>query len=338
MDSDPNRSGAPPHRTWHLCWQAAVGREFFPSDSLRSRIRQRLVDAHRLQGRVLIAFCMLPSEIHLIAQLPEDGGPRALARAVGNVVARWVRQAHPVRSPVLAGPFRAYPLGSTVELIDDVRMLAWRPVIQGLCQGPAQHVDGSLRIALGLRQLPGFNPRPLLDLFGATAPAARRVLRACIARRPTEAECRRWELARGLVLAASAVGPREHAMQAVKNPGAAALIAAAGEGGVDGALRLLADWVTACLGGRGAVDLQAGTDSRAARGRALVARIACRHGVCSAASVARFFGRAKATLSEQVMASRRRAADRDIVQLPVERILSDLRDLTARGLVRHRSA
>jgi hypothetical protein len=35
------------------------------------------------------------------------------------------------------------------------------------------------------------------------------------------------------------------------------------------------------------------------------------------------------------MASRPRPSDRDIVQVPVERILSDLRDLAARSLVRH---
>jgi hypothetical protein len=66
-----------------------------------------------------------------------------------------------------------------------------------------------------------------------------------------------------------------------------------------------------------------------------VARLACRHRVRSAAPVARFYGRAKATLNEHVMASRPRPSDRDIVQVPVERILSDLRDLAARSLVRH---
>ena len=60
-----------------------------------------------------------------------------------------------------------------------------------------------------------------------------------------------------------------------------------------------------------------------ARGRALVACLAVAHHLCSAASVARYFRKAKATLSEQMAACRARSADRQILETPVRRILEE---------------
>jgi hypothetical protein len=163
-------------------------------------------------------------------------------------------------------------------------------------------------------------------MFGTTLFGARDALRAWISQRPQESECRTWELSRGLKFALSSVGPQSLVAREVRNAGAAALIAA-GTDGIDGALRLLAQWVTARLGGRGVADLVDGADAAATRGRALVARLATAHHLCSAASVARYFRRSKATLSEQVMASRSREADDEIVRTPLPRILSDVEAL-----------
>lgn len=334
MEHEPDlRPGHGVPSTWHLCWQAAVGREFFPAPSLRGRIRGRLIDAHRSRGRVLVDYCLLPTEIHLVARLEDGDRPGDLARAIGNVVARWVREAQPIRSPVLAGPFHAHRFESELELRREVRMLAWRPVALGLCRGPTYHADGALRVALGRRPAEGFDARPLLQMFGTTVPGARAALRAWISQRPSDPERRAWELARGLTLALSGVGPQPLAAREVRNAEAAALIAAVGTDGVHGALRLLSEWVTAKLGGRGVADLHDGVDGPAARGRALVARLAMEHALCSAASVARYFGRAKATLSEQMMASRLREADREIVLTPMPRILADTAALNSKGRV-----
>jgi len=318
-EPQPGREMLP---TWHLCWQAAVGREFFPVPSLRGRIRDRVIAAHKMRGRVLFDFCLLPTEIHVVAQLDGGDGPGDLARAIGTFVTRWVREARPIRSPVLAGPFRAHPIASETELLHEVRMLAWRPVVLGLRKGPTYHRDGGLRVALGRRVTDGYDPRPLLKMFGATVSGARPALRAWISKRPSDAEWQAWELERGLTLAISGVGPQPWAAHEVRSAGAAALIAAGTEG-VDGALQLLTAWVTAKLGGPGVVDLLEGTDHPSARGRAIVARLATEYALCSSASVARFFGRSKATLSEQMRASRSREADVEIVHTPVQRILAE---------------
>ena len=57
---------------------------------------------------------------------------------------------------------------------------------------------------------------------------------------------------------------------------------------------------------------------------ALVACLAVRHRLCSAASGARYFGRAKATLSEQMAACRKRRADQQLIATPVEVILAEV--------------
>lgn len=324
MQPDGAPSDGSGSTAWHICWQAAVGRDFFPHPSLEPRIRWRLIDAHRRPGRQLIYYCLLPTEIHVLARLAAGSSPGEVARAVGNVVARWVREAQPVRSPVLGGPFRAVCLPSVEELLHDVRMLAWRPVAVGLCSRPTHCAHGALRIALGMTPAQGFDSRPLLSLFGTTIREARAALRRWNVRRPTDREWRTWELARGLTLATGTVGPQPTMAREAGSPEAAALIAAAGSDGIDGALALLARWVAARTGRGGGLNLHDSASAAAARGRALVARIAAEHGLCSAASVARYFRRAKATLCEQVKASRLRQADALIVATPVPRIISEL--------------
>jgi len=53
--------------------------------------------------------------------------------------------------------------------------------------------------------------------------------------------------------------------------------------------------------------------------------------LCSAASVARHFRRAKATLSEQMAACRRRPADQAILRVPMQRIIEEASALQARA-------
>jgi len=309
-------------RLWSLAWKAAVGREFFVHPSLAERIRYRLIDAHQRPGRVLVDFVVLPTEIHAIAQIGQDDSVASVARAVGNVVSRWVREAQPIRSPVLAGPYRALLIESDDALRQEVRMLAWRPVFLKTCSTPTHHPHGALRIALGLTPSKGFDTRPLLSNFGATVPSARASLRKWIARRPSEQEWREWELTRGLELATGSVGPHPSMAKAVG--GAAAILIAAGGGyGIDAALKLLEAWVAAKIHPAAPIDLQAGSCALAARGRALVACLAVAHRLCSAASVARHFHRAKATLCEQMAVCRSRPADRLIIGTNLRRILDE---------------
>ena len=308
--------------TWHICWQAAVGRDLFADVSLYQRVRSRLLHAHR-GGRVLVDYLLLPHEIHVISQLSPGDTPGKVARAVGNVVARWVRATLPVRSPVFAGPFRAHRIGSAQELRHELRMLAWRPVLIGLCSTPSHHPHSALRTTLGLRPSQGFDARPQLRLFGDSVIAARAALRNVLRKRPSERESREWELVCGLVLATGTVGPHTSMTRELHDPAAAALAAAGGPNGIDGALRLLEVWVKASLGMGREADLHGSRDALAARARALIACLALDHGLCSASSVARHFRRAKATLSEQMAACRRRPADRQILAVPVSRIVEE---------------
>lgn len=313
--------------TWALSWQAAVGREFFHDPSLYSRIRSRLIGAHQRAGRELVDYLLMPTEIHVVARISEGDSAGGIARAVGNVVSRWVREGQPVRSPVLAGPYRAQLLGSADEVRHEIRMLAWRPVFLGLCATPTHYANGALRIALGRATGKGFNARPLLLHFGGPVPEARASLTRWIRRRPTEQDWRAWELTRGLALATGTVGPHPTMAKAV-NGAAASLIAAGGTYGIDGALELLKIWITTKIHPAGTQDVHAAPGQLGARGRALVACLAVAHRLCSAASVARYFGRAKATLSEQMTACRARASDRAILSTPLHRIVEESIALT----------
>jgi hypothetical protein len=308
---------------WHLCWQAAVGRVLFVDPSLYRRVRERLIGAHRRRGRVLVDYLLTPTEIHVVSRVPAGDSPGRVARAVGNVVARWVRQVQPVRSPVFAGPYRAHPIASADELRDEMRMLAWRPVFLSLCATPSHYPHSSLRIALGLTRAQGFDAGTLLRLFGEPVPAGRAAMRAWVAKRPSEREVLQWELARGLAPATGHAGLQPTSAREVRGAAAAALVAAGGAAGIDGALKLLETWVVAKLGARGVLDLQQATDAMGARARALVACLAVDHALCSAASAARHFHRAKSTLSEQMAACKARPADQQILRTPAQRIIEE---------------
>jgi len=102
---------------------------------------------------------------------------------------------------------------------------------------------------------------------------------------------------------------------------AAALVAASQPSGIDGALRLLERWVLLKIGSPEVHDLATQSTATGARGRALVAILAAQLDLCSSASVARHYGRAKSTLSERMAACRRHAADQAILKVPLDRIV-----------------
>lgn len=311
-----------PLRTWHICWRAALGRDLLAEPWVIDRMRLRLLDAHRQPGRAMLDYLLTPTEIHLISVLPSGNSPGVLARAIANVVARWVRSAQGVRGPVFAGRYLAHAVESDEALREEIRMLAWRPVDAGLCVTPTHYSHSALRVTLGLKRSMGFDAREVLARFGHTVPAARSAMRSRIARRPSTTEMRQWELSHGLLLAVGTVGPQSGMAREVH--GAAAALVAAGEaGGIDGALHLLERWVLAKLGVHGSQGLASMAGPTGARGRALVAGLALEAKLCSAASVARYFNRAKATLSEQMSASRQRPADQQILGTPIGRIVEE---------------
>lgn len=304
-----------PASWWHLHWRAAAGRDVFTDTGLCERIRQRILQAHRRPGRVLLVYAVLPSEIHLVAQLAAGQGARGLAHGIGNLVSRWVGQCHPAPGPVFAGPYQGHLMVSLAELRQTIRLLAWRPVRLGVAASPLRYEHASLRTALGLQVACGFDARPLLQLFADSTPLAREQLRALVSQQPADAEQRFWELTHGLPGDGPAGGSR-------LEPGAAALLAAAGTGGVPGALGLLDVWVAARLGLR-AGRCGGAADAKAARGRALVACLAVDHRLCPAAAAARHFGRARATLCEQMAVCRARPVDRQMLATPVGRIVEE---------------
>lgn len=308
--------------TWALSWQAAVGRDFLADPSMHERIRRRLLGAHDHPSRVLVDYLVLPGEIHVVTRLDPGESVGSVARAVGNVLSRWVREVQPVRSPVLAGPYRAHSIPCADSLREEARMLGWRPVRLGLCSTPTHCPLGALRTVLGLTPARGFDARPLLQHFGSTVIDARASMRRWVRTPPSDEAWRAWELSRGLEMAKGTVGLRPTMAKTVHGS-AAALVAAGGTYDVDGALALLASWVTVKIQKTKVLDLRRGSSAEDARGRALVACLAVAHRVCSAASVARYFGRAKSTLSEQMVACRARGADRRILQTSVRRILEE---------------
>lgn len=309
---------------WSLCWQAAPGRDFLATATLATRIKERLISAHQYLGWVLIDFVLMPEEIHAIAQIGEGEVAGSIARSVNHILSRWVREAQTLRGPVLAVPLQAAQLESGVALRQEVRMLAWRPVRRRLCATATHYPHGALRAALGITSIPGFDARPLRRCFGSGLSESRAALRACIRLRPTDEEWRVWELTRGLELATSQLGEDlAKTVPKAMSVGAASLIAAGGGYGIDGALGLLEAWVGQMIHPTGELDMHHGSGMLAARGRALVACLATHHGLCSAASVARHFDRAKSTLSEQMKASRERPVDCAILATPLRRILEE---------------
>lgn len=311
---------------WHIVWQVVEGRDLLAEPALVDRIRLRLLDAHRPPERALLHYLLTPTEMHLLSILPSGTSPGAVARAVGNIVARWVRQAQGVPGVVFAGRYRAYAIESEEATRNEFRVLAWRPVALGLCAAPTHHANSSLRATLGLSLAVGFDTLAPLRLFGNSVTAARAALRGRIAKRPGAIEIRQWELTRGMVLAPGDVGTFSRTTRQVRGM-AAALVAASQPQGIDGALGLLERWVLLKLDCRGLHDLAAASSPAGARGRALVAILAVQLDLCSAASVARHFNRAKATLSERMAACRRQPEDRFILGMALGRIVEEAIDL-----------
>lgn len=320
--------------TWHLCWQAAYGHSFLARPELSSWIRERLLDAHRRRERVLIDFVLLPCEVHTLSELTAADGPEGLSREVGSIVARRMRRDSTIEGPALRGRYLSHWIESAEDLRTDVRMLAWRPVLSGLCRAPSHHPHGALRVALGISGPIGFDARPLLALFGIPVSQARESLRKWLARRPTPQQMDYWELTRGLSTPDACLAPV--AVRAVGTRGdAAARLMAAGSGGIEGALSLLESWVKGRLEDNdvGLVP-SPGSGARAGvRIRALVACLAVDHHLCAAAVVARRFGRAKSTMSEQMAACRTRPQDSLLLETPVQQIVVEV---LGHGSVRRR--
>jgi hypothetical protein len=319
-------STSTPSTTWHIVWQAAEGRDLLANPALVDRIRLRLLDAHRPPDRALLHYLLTPTELHLLSRLPSGKSPGDVARAIGNIVARWVRQAQGASGMVFAGRYRAYAIESDEAARNEFRMLAWRPVVLRLCRAPTHYSNSTLRTALGLKRAMGFDALTPLRLFGDSVPAARTALRGRIAKRPGAVEFRQWELTRGMVRAAGYAGTFSLMTRQVQGM-AAALVAASQPQGIDGALRLLERWVLLKLGCRGIHSLAALSSPAGARGRALVASLAVQLDLCSAASVARHFKRAKATLSERMAACRLQPENQSILGTPLRRIVEEAIDL-----------
>jgi hypothetical protein len=312
-----------PSTIWHIVWQAVEGRDLVASDELVEQIRARLLATHRPAGRELLHYLLTPTEMHLLSRLPAGTPPRDVVRSIGSIVARWVRQTQGRPGVVFAGPYRAYAVESEQAARDEFRMLAWRPVILGLCKIPMHHVTSSLRTTLGKRRPAGFElMKPLLMFGNGRLPAARDVFKAAIATRPSEIEVRRWELARGMTLAPGDAGMVSSVARPVRGL-AAALVAASEPPGIDGALMLLERWVLVRIGLRDVESLAMSHSLAGARVHALVASLAVQLELCSAASVARHYRRAKATLSERMAACRREPEDRAILGLPLGRIVEE---------------
>jgi hypothetical protein len=319
-------STSTPSTTWHIAWKAVEGRDLLASPALIDRIRSRLLDAHRQPERALLHYLVTPTEIHLLSSLPSGRSPGDIARAIGNIVARWVRQAQGAPGIVFAGRFRACAIESDEATRNEFRMLAWRPVVLRLCVAPTHYSNSSLRATVGLKRAMGFDTLTPLRLFGDSVPEARAALRGRIAKRPGAIELRQWELARGMVRAPGDVGTFALMTRQVQGL-AAALVAASQPQGIDGALRLLERWVLLKLGCRDVPGLATLSTPAGARGRALVASLAVQLDLCSAASVARHFNRAKATLSERMAACRLQPEDQSILGMPLARIVEEAIDL-----------
>lgn len=304
---------------WHMCWRAADAHDFVADGALALRIRQQIVAAHDAPGRTLISFLLVPSEIHVLARLPLGEGPWTMVRPFSTVVSRWMRQRDPARGPVYASRVAATAFMSDTEVQTQVRMIAWRPVMDGHCRSPTQAPHSSVRVALGIVAGAGYDCRPLLDLYGSTVAQSRAALRRSLERRPSAAEVDRWELLNRLAPLNRGPGERITKVRGVDNDAAAQLVATGGNGLI-GALKLLERWVRGKLRLDAEEDLR-GNGAGSARGRALVGCVAVHHRLCSASSVARYFGRSKSTLCEQMKARRRFSEDCRIIGSLVQEIV-----------------
>lgn len=309
-------------RTWHICWQAAKGRSLLADPSMVGRIRDRLIAAHEPRGRALLHYLLMPTEIHVLCRLPASAGPGTIARVVANLVSRWVRDIDRTRGPVFAGPYHAHEVMTVAMLLYEVRMLAWRPVAVGLCSRPSYYTRSSLRTSLGLERAKNFDTKALASAFDSSVLGTRMAMRAAIRGRPPAVELREWELTHGLALAVGSTNAGSPLVREVEGV-AAAFVAAGGSEGINGAIKLLERWVASKLGFRDGQCLAKLAGSQGARARALVAGLAVQSDLCSAAFVARHFNRAKATLCEQMAASRQRVQDRQLLATPMLDVLSE---------------
>ena len=308
--------------TWHIAWRACAGRNLVANEQLFEQIRHRLIAAHRAPGRVLLHFLVTPNEIHLLSALPRGEEPGIVARKIANIVARFVHRADGIPGFVFAAPYQARRIEPGRAEWDEFRMLAWRPVVLGLCTAMTYYSFSSLRSTLGLARPHGFNVPAALRQSSGLVGDARNALRDRIASRPSAVEVREWELSRHLVLATGSVGPRSAPARMV-GAAAAALVAASDSQDIDGAIRLLERWVLEKL------DLRRHTGSdelpraAAAHVRALIACVAMNIGLCSLSSIARFFGKSKATLSERMSVCRRDPTDQRILDVAGSRIAEE---------------
>lgn len=308
-----------------------MGRDFVSNPKLVEKVTERLTDSHRRPGRMLLFYQLSPKEIHLLSRLPVDDSPREIVREVATIVARWMRELEGVRGPVFAERYRAHEVRTDVELKYEVLMLAWRPVASGLCTTPLHYVNSSLRTTLGLRRAHGFESRALLDVFEGSVLEARNEMRRSVRRRPSTAELREWELNHGLAVAVGSAGPSFGMAREVDGP-AAALVAAATPQNIDGALALLERWVAIRLELPMEDNLATVAGPIGVRARALVAGLAVLADLCPAAAVARHFNRARATLCEQMSASRHREEDRQLLGTPMRLILDEVKKLSRRAV------
>ena len=299
------------------------------------KIRDKLLKLHREEGRVLVDFVILPTEILTITQVQAGDSVYKVAAPLGNQVAKWVQEHERVRSPLLARPYARQLLESDDEIRQEVRMMSWRPVLKGEAYAPDRDRNGALRSALGGNAARLFDPMPLLRLFGTGVNPSRDALRDWLRKPPSDEEWRAWELSRGLRLAIGTSGPYASAKQVPAM--AAAFIAAGGSDSIEGALELLEIWVGTRLCPPAPVDLLHGIGALPARGRGMVARLAQSLHLCPAAAVARHFALARSSLSEQMTKSNLRSSDQDIVKTPLKRILAEAQLLKKQRQLRENS-
>jgi hypothetical protein len=92
----------------------------------------------------------------------------------------------------------------------------------------------------------------------------------------------------------------------------------------------LSVWAAVKVGIGASVDLRTASHAASTRARALVALLARRHKLCSAACVARYFGRAKSTLSEKATAMRKTPGVRAVLETPPRQIVEEALALLVR--------
>ncbi|MFG6417211.1 hypothetical protein ACG02S_25270 [Roseateles sp. DC23W] len=325
MDRSISEDEAP--KVWHIYWQVVVGRDLIANALLARQIRKRLLGAHDAPGRELLYYLILSREIHLLSLLPKGDSAASLGNGLSNVIAKRVRQADGAHGAVFRDRYHAHCIGGSEALREEVRMLAWRPVAAGVSATPSNFKHAALRSILGMSLGEELHVTALLEHLGGTLPLGRVRLRQALTARPSDLEVLQWELSKGLVSARGAVGPAGSVARHVSGP-AATLVAASAGKSIDGGLQLLELWVATRLR-LPAPPLAPQRGLLAAKARALVASLAVQMGLCPASYAASYFGRARATLSEQMKSLRSRLADRAILAIPADRIVREAVDLMA---------